>query len=117
MSHTQRDQAKLLARVRRLTGQMQALERALLADAACADVLQQLASIRGALTSSPPFFRNAKDHGPSAHYRTGIPTAFFKLFILKNHFGGFLLHRRCMLYPCELGMANVSSVRRITVPT
>ncbi len=69
------------------------------------------------LTSSPPFFRNAKDHGPSAHYRTRIPTAFFKLFILKNHFGGFLLHRRCMLYPCELGMANVSSVRRITVPT
>lgn len=49
MSHTQRDQAKLLARVRRLTGQMQALERALLADAACADVLQQLASIRGAV--------------------------------------------------------------------
>ena len=45
-----------------------------------------------------------------AHYRTGIPTAFFKLFILKNHFGGFLLHRRCMLYPCELGMANVSSI-------
>ena len=67
------------------------------------------------LTSSPPFFRNAKDHGPSAHYRTGIPTAFFKLFILKNHFGGFLLHRRCMLYPCGLGMANVSSVRRIRV--
>ena len=56
------------------------------------------------LTSSPPL-------------RTGIPTAFFKIFILKNHFGGFLLHRRCMLYPCELGMANVSSVRRITVPT
>ncbi|WP_333698984.1 metal/formaldehyde-sensitive transcriptional repressor [Rivihabitans pingtungensis] len=49
MSHTQQDQAKLLARVRRLTGQMQALERALLAQAPCADVLQQLASIRGAL--------------------------------------------------------------------
>ena len=49
------------------------------------------------LTSSPPL-------------RTGIPTAFFKLFILKNHFGGFLLHRRCMLYPFELGMANVSSI-------
>ena len=43
MSHTQQDQAKLLARVRRLTGQMQALERALLAQAPCADVLQQLA--------------------------------------------------------------------------
>lgn len=49
MSHTQQDQAKLLARVRRLTWQMQALERALLAQAPCADVLQQLASIRGAL--------------------------------------------------------------------
>ena len=49
MSHTQQDQAKLLARVRRLTGQMQALERALQASAPCGDVLQQLASIRGAL--------------------------------------------------------------------
>lgn len=49
MSHTQRDQTKLLARVRRLTGQMQALERALLAQAPCGEVLQQLASIRGAL--------------------------------------------------------------------
>ncbi len=78
MSHTQRDQAKLLARVRRLTGQMQALERALLADAACADVLQQLASIRGALTSSPPkvggFLRRSSRH------RAG-----------RSRFGGFLL--------------------------
>ena len=49
MSHTQQDQAKLLARVRRLTGQMQALERVLQASAPCGDVLQQLASIRGAL--------------------------------------------------------------------
>lgn len=49
MSHTIRDQAKLLARVRRMKGQMEAVERALEAQAPCGEVLQQLASIRGAL--------------------------------------------------------------------
>lgn len=49
MSHTVRDKAKLLARVRRMKGQMEAVERALEAEAPCGDVLQQLASIRGAL--------------------------------------------------------------------
>jgi FrmR/RcnR family transcriptional regulator, repressor of frmRAB operon len=50
MSHTIRDQAKLLSRVRRLKGQMAAVERALEAERPCGDVLQLLASIRGALT-------------------------------------------------------------------
>lgn len=49
MSHTVRDKAKLLARVRRMKGQMEAVERSLEAEAPCADVLQLLASIRGAL--------------------------------------------------------------------
>lgn len=49
MSHTVRDKAKLLARIRRMKGQMEAVERALEAEAPCGDVLQQLASIRGAL--------------------------------------------------------------------
>ena len=40
-----------------------------------------------------------------------IPTAFFKMFILKNHFGGFLLHRRCAPYPDGLGSADFSSAR------
>jgi DNA-binding FrmR family transcriptional regulator len=50
MSHTIREKAKLLARVRRMKGQMEAVERALEADAPCGQVLQQLASIRGALS-------------------------------------------------------------------
>ena len=50
MSHTIRQQAKLLSRVRRLKGQMEAVERALEAERPCGEVLQLLASIRGALT-------------------------------------------------------------------
>lgn len=50
MSHTIRDQAKLLARIKRLKGQLEAVERALQAQAPCGEVLQLLASIRGALT-------------------------------------------------------------------
>jgi FrmR/RcnR family transcriptional regulator, repressor of frmRAB operon len=49
MAHTIREKAKLLARVRRLKGQMEAVERALEAEAPCGEVLRQLASIRGAL--------------------------------------------------------------------
>ncbi|SMF48313.1 Ni(II)/Co(II)-sensing transcriptional repressor DmeR [Neorhizobium sp. CSC1952] len=49
MAHIIREKAKLLARVRRLKGQMEAVERALEAEAPCGEVLQLLASIRGAL--------------------------------------------------------------------
>jgi DNA-binding FrmR family transcriptional regulator len=50
MSHTIRDKAKLLARVRRLKGQMEAVERALDQGKPCGEVLQLLASVRGALS-------------------------------------------------------------------
>lgn len=49
MSHTIHDKAKLIARVRRLRGQVEAIERALSADAPCGDVLQLVASVRGAV--------------------------------------------------------------------
>jgi DNA-binding FrmR family transcriptional regulator len=49
MSHTIREKAKLLARVRRIRGQVEAVERALVAEIGCADVLQLVASIRGAV--------------------------------------------------------------------
>ncbi|PST21975.1 metal/formaldehyde-sensitive transcriptional repressor [Mesorhizobium plurifarium] len=49
MSHTIRDQAKLLARVRRLKGQMEAVERALEASQPCGDILNLVASVRGAV--------------------------------------------------------------------
>lgn len=49
MSHTIRDKEKLIARVRRLKGQMEGIERALETERPCAEVLRQLASVRGAM--------------------------------------------------------------------
>ena len=49
MSHTTRAKTKLLARVRRIRGQVEALERALEAELGCAEVLQQIAAVRGAV--------------------------------------------------------------------
>lgn len=51
MSHTSRDSRKLLSRVRRLGGQVAALESALSAGAECTAVLVQVAAIRGAAAS------------------------------------------------------------------
>ncbi len=49
MSHTVREKAKLLGRVRRIRGQVEALERALEAEKGCAEVLHQIAAVRGAM--------------------------------------------------------------------
>ncbi|KRB50112.1 transcriptional regulator [Rhizobium sp. Root708] len=49
MSHTTHHKKKLLARVGRLKGQMEAVERALEGERPCGEILQLLASIRGAL--------------------------------------------------------------------
>jgi FrmR/RcnR family transcriptional regulator, repressor of rcnA expression len=49
MSHTIHQKDKLIARVRRLRGQMEGIERALQGEAGCAEILRQLASVRGAL--------------------------------------------------------------------
>ncbi len=49
MSHTIRQKDKLIARVRRIKGQLEGVERALADASACSEVLRQLASARGAL--------------------------------------------------------------------
>ncbi len=49
MAHTIREKTKHLARVRRNRGQVEAIERALEAEIGCADVLQVIASVRGAV--------------------------------------------------------------------
>jgi len=49
MSHTIRERSKLLNRVRRIRGQIEAVERALEQEIGCADVLQLLAGARGAI--------------------------------------------------------------------
>jgi DNA-binding FrmR family transcriptional regulator len=49
MSHTIREKQKLLARVRRIRGQIEAIERALEAEAGCDQVMHLLASTRAAM--------------------------------------------------------------------
>jgi DNA-binding FrmR family transcriptional regulator len=49
MAHTARDREKLLARVRRIRGQVEAIEQVLAREHECADVLQLVAACRGAL--------------------------------------------------------------------
>lgn len=49
MSHLNANKDQLIARVRRIAGQMAAIERALDSDAGCAAVLQQVAAARGAI--------------------------------------------------------------------
>jgi len=49
MTHTIREKAKLLARVRRLRGQVEAIERALDSEAGCEQVMHLLAGARGAM--------------------------------------------------------------------
>lgn len=51
MSHVAREQAKLLNRLRRMRGQIEAMERAVAAEQECADILQQATACRGALDS------------------------------------------------------------------
>ncbi len=51
MGHTIREKAKLVSRVRRIRGQVEALERALETEAGCAQTLQLIASVRGAINS------------------------------------------------------------------
>ena len=49
MPHSPQEKKRVLARVRRIRGQCDALERALQDGADCAPVLQQIAAIRGAV--------------------------------------------------------------------
>ena len=49
MGHTIREQKKLLARVRRIRGQVESIERALSSEAGCEQVLHLIAGARGAM--------------------------------------------------------------------
>lgn len=49
MSHTIRAKSKLVGRVRRIRGQVEALERALDTEKGCAEILHQIAAVRGAI--------------------------------------------------------------------
>ncbi len=49
MTHTVREKTKLLARVRRIRGQVEAIERALDDEADCEKVMHLIAGVRGAI--------------------------------------------------------------------
>jgi len=49
MAHTIREKSKLLARVRRIRGQVEAIERALEREKGCAEVMHLVAAARGAM--------------------------------------------------------------------
>lgn len=49
MSHTSANKNRLLARVRRIAGQVTAIEKALADEAGCSVVLHQVAGVRGAV--------------------------------------------------------------------
>lgn len=49
MAHVATEKVKLLNRLRRIRGQLEAIERAVEADSECARVLQQATSCRGAM--------------------------------------------------------------------
>jgi DNA-binding FrmR family transcriptional regulator len=51
MGHTVTEKTKLLARVRRIRGQVEGLERALEAEKGCNEILQQIVAARGAMNA------------------------------------------------------------------
>jgi DNA-binding FrmR family transcriptional regulator len=51
MSHPEKEKQKLVARIRRIRGQVDAIERSLTQGDDCADVLMLLANVRGGINS------------------------------------------------------------------
>lgn len=49
MAHTQDHRDELLARIRRIAGQVAAIERAIAEENSCATILHQVAGVRGAV--------------------------------------------------------------------
>lgn len=50
MAHTKESKDELIARVRRIRGQVEAIEKALASDKECGEVLRQIAATRGAMS-------------------------------------------------------------------
>ena len=77
MAHTTRDKEKLLIRVRRIRGQVEAVERALSETRECAEVLQLVAACRGALNGlmAELIEGHIRFHVLSPNGRNGAPQA------------------------------------------
>lgn len=51
MSHLEKEKAKLVARIKRIRGQVDSIERSLTTGDDCADILMLLANVRGGINS------------------------------------------------------------------
>jgi DNA-binding FrmR family transcriptional regulator len=51
MSHLEKEKQKLVARIKRIRGQVDSIERSLTTDDDCADILMLLANVRGGINS------------------------------------------------------------------
>ena len=51
MSHIEKEKQKLVARIKRIRGQVDSIERSLTTDDNCADILMLLANVRGGINS------------------------------------------------------------------
>ena len=51
MSHLDKEQTKLVARIKRIRGQVDSIERSLTSGEDCADILMLLANVRGGINS------------------------------------------------------------------
>jgi DNA-binding FrmR family transcriptional regulator len=71
MSHLTKDKKKLLARVGRIRGQMEAIARQLEDDAECGDVLRLIASARGAMNGL--MTEVLEGHIRSHAFRSAVP--------------------------------------------
>lgn len=77
MAHTTRDREKLLIRVRRIRGQVEAIERTLGEEHDCAEVLQLVAACRGALNGlmAELIEGHIRFHVLAPNGRKGVPQA------------------------------------------
>lgn len=74
MSHTMKDKQKLVARIRRIRGQVDSIERSLTADDDCADVLMLLANVRGGVNSlMAEVLEDHIRHHMTGHEKSEVP--------------------------------------------
>ena len=77
MLHTKKDKENLLARTRRIRGQIEAIERSLEEEEDCASILQQIAACRGAINGlmGELMEGEVRDHVLSPNARPGSDRA------------------------------------------
>ncbi|GAA6210741.1 metal/formaldehyde-sensitive transcriptional repressor [Hyphomicrobiales bacterium 4NK60-0047b] len=88
MSHLSRNKSKLITRLRRIKGQVEGVERSLEQEAACGEILRQIASVRGAITGLTnevlvEHMRNHLVNAPTASEREQATTEMIE--ILKSY--------------------------------